>query len=97
MAIGIIATLNVAEGKNAEFEAIFAQLSEKVNSLEEGCNFYQLHRSRQDPQVYKVLEQYTDQAALDAHGKTDYFRELGKQMGGFATAAPIIEVLDGCS
>ena len=81
MTIGVIATLTIAEGKNEEFEGIFSELVRQVNDKEAGCNFYQIHRSRKDPQVYVVLEQYADQESFDAHGKTEYFRELGKQMG----------------
>jgi len=95
MTIGVIATLTIAEGKNEEFEGIFSQLMEKVNTLESGCDFYQLHRSRSNPQEYKVIEQYANQEALDAHGKTDYFRALGKEMGGCMAGAPAVEYLDG--
>ena len=34
------------------------------------------------------------QEAQEAHGKTDYFRELGAQMGGFMAGAPEIKVLE---
>jgi quinol monooxygenase YgiN len=95
MSIGVIATLTVAEGKNAEFEEIFSQLVTQVNEKEAGCNFYELHKSRKDSQVYVVLEQYADQESLDLHGKTDHFRALGKQMGACMAAAPVIELLDG--
>jgi len=93
-AIGVIATLTVAEGKNAEFEAVFAELSEAVNANEPGNEFYSLTRSKSNPQVYKVLERYVDQAALDAHGKTDYFRAAGPKLAPCLAAAPDIEVLD---
>ena len=95
MTLGVIATLTIAEGKNNEFEKIFTELSAQVNEKESGCHFFQVHKSRKDPQVYVVLEQYANQEALDAHGKTDYFRSLGKQMGGCMAGAPEIELLDG--
>lgn len=95
MTIGIIATLTVATGKNAEFEEIFTELVTQVNTRETGCNFYQVHKSRKDPQVYVVLEHYADQEAFDAHGKTEYFRTLGKQMGVCLAAPPAIEMVDG--
>jgi len=94
MTIGVIATLTVAEGKNAEFEGIFAQLSEKVNSLEEGCNFYGLHHSRENPQVYKVLEQYVDQAALDAHGTSEHMKTIGGKLGSVMGGRPEVEYFD---
>ena len=43
-------------------------------------------------QVYKVMEQYVSPEALDAHGKSDYFREANKQLAGFVAGAPEIEI-----
>jgi quinol monooxygenase YgiN len=94
MAIGLLATITVQEGKNAEFEKLFLELAAKVRANEAGNIFYILHRSKSNPQVYKVMEQYEGVEALDAHGKTDYFREANKAMGGLVAAAPEIEVLD---
>jgi len=39
------------------------------------------------------LERYKDKEAQEAHGKTDYFRALGAQMGPFMAGAPEIKVL----
>ena len=35
-----------------------------------------------------------DQAALDAHGKTDYFRAAGPKLGPCLAGAPEVEYLD---
>lgn len=93
-AIGVIATLTVAEGENAKFEAVFADLAAAVRANEPGNEFYSLTRSKTSPQVYKVLERYVDQAALDAHGKSDYFRAAGPKLAPCLAAAPEIEYLD---
>src|SRR5580658_3476542 len=74
MTIGIVATLKVQDGKGAEFEAVFKELSEQVRASEPGCLMYQLTKSRADPNTYKVLELYKDQESLTHHGGTDYFR-----------------------
>lgn len=95
MTIGIIATIKVQTGKNSEFEAEFAKLTEQVLANEEGALFYALNRSKSDPQTYKVLEQYRSQADVDAHGQTDYFKAANKVLAGCVAAAPHIEVLDG--
>ncbi len=94
MALGVIATLRVQEGKNAEFEAVFTKLAEQVLANEKGAEFYALHRSKSDPQEYKVLERYTSEADLQAHGQTDYFKAANKVLAGLVAAAPHIEVLD---
>ncbi len=95
MTIGIIATLKVQDGKNAEFEGIFRDLAAQVRANEKGCLAYQLTKSRSDPNTYKVLELYTDQAAVDHHGQTDYFRAAGPKMGPCMGGRPEVELLDG--
>jgi quinol monooxygenase YgiN len=94
MAIGVIATITIREGKNAEFEQLFTGLTEQVLANEPGAIFYALHRTKSDSQFYKVLEQYADQEALKAHGQTEYFLAASQKMGALVTAAPDIEVLD---
>jgi quinol monooxygenase YgiN len=94
MAIGVIATITIRDGKNAEFEELFAALTEQVLANEPGAIFYALHTTQSDSQVYKVLEQYTSQEAIKAHGQTEYFLAASKKMGTLVTAAPDIEVLD---
>ncbi|MBT8149553.1 MAG: antibiotic biosynthesis monooxygenase [Pseudomonadales bacterium] len=94
MAIGLIATIRIQDGKNAEFEQIFSELTEQVLANEPGALFYALHRSKTDTQVYKVLEQYRGKEDLAAHGKTEYFQAANKKMAALVSAAPEIEVLD---
>ncbi len=92
--IGVVATLKVQDGKGAEFEAVFKELSEKVRANEAGSVLYQLTKSRAEPNTYKVLELYRDQDALTAHGQSDHFRELGRKMGPCMAGRPEIEYLD---
>ncbi len=94
MAVGILAKITVQEGKNADFEQAFLALTEQVRANEPGNNFYILHRSAAEPQVYTVMEQYVDMAAVDAHGKSDYFREANKLMASLVAAPPQVEVLE---
>jgi quinol monooxygenase YgiN len=95
MPIGVIATIPVQEGKNEDFEAVFNELAAQVLANEPGCRFYALNRSKSNPQIYKVLESYDDQAALEAHGKTEYFRAANGKLAGMVSGAPEIEYLDG--
>ena len=89
--IGIVATLKIKEGSGSDFEAVATELVEKVNANEEGVVYYDLYK--QDETTYVFLERYKDQEAQDAHGKTDYYRELGAKMGAFMAGAPDIKVL----
>jgi len=94
MAIDVIATITVRDGKNAEFEELFTGLTEQVLANEPGATFYALHRTKSDSQVYKVLEQYASKEALKAHGQTEYFLAASQKMGALVAAAPDIEVMD---
>ena len=49
-AIGVVATLTVAEGKNADFEAAFSELMAAVSANEPGNEFYSVFRSKDNPQ-----------------------------------------------
>ena len=89
--IGIVATLKIKEGSGSDFEAVATELVEKVNANEEGVVYYDLYK--QDETTYVFLERYKDQEAQDAHGKTDYFRELGAKLGAFMAGAPDIKIL----
>ena len=90
--INVIATLKVAPGKEAEFEAAASALAAKVNANEPGCSLYQLSRSKADPQTYVFMESYADKDALTAHGKTDYFLAAQAPIGACLAAAPDIQV-----
>ena len=92
--LGIVATLKVQDGKGPEFEAVFKRLAEKVRANEPGNKLYQLCKSRSDPNTYKVLEIYQDQDAVTAHGTSDHFREIGREMGAFLAGRPDVETLD---
>ena len=94
MAIGVTAKLTVKEGKNEEFELLFKELQAAVNSKEDGCNFYAIHQSRIDSQLYVVLEQYADEAAAVAHGKTEHYRRIGAQLGACMAGEPEVELFD---
>lgn len=89
--IGVVATVNIQEGKGSEFEAIAHQLVEKVKSNEDGVVYYDLYK--QDATTYVFLERYIDEAALDLHRKTDYYKALGAQLGAVLAGAPDIKIL----
>ena len=91
--IGVTARLPVQAGKEAEFETVFAALAEKVNANEAGCHLYELYRTPGTPD-YIVLERYADRAALDAHGKTEYFLAAQPALGSLLAGVPKVEVFE---
>jgi quinol monooxygenase YgiN len=93
--IGIVATLKIQDGKNAEFEAAFKEAMAAVRANEPGNFFYELVKSRTDPNSYKVLEGYKDADAVAAHSASDHYKALGPKIGPCLAGRPEVELLDG--
>lgn len=89
--IGVVATLNIQEGKAKEFEAIAGKLVENVNANEEGALYYDLYK--QDETTYVFLERYVNEEAFEIHKKTDYYKSIGAELGSVLAGAPDIKVL----
>lgn len=85
--LGVVATLKVKPGMEAEFETVARELVAKVNANEPGCTLYALHRA-ETAGTYVFMERYTDQAAVEAHRATDYFKALGRKMGEYMEGRP---------
>ena len=94
MAVGVIATLRVQDGKGGELEEVFRGLAEQVKANEPGNQLYRLCKSRSDANTYVVMELYADQAAIEAHGKSDHFRAAGPKIGACLAGRPDIQYLD---
>ena len=94
VAIGLLATITIQEGKNEEFHEAFLDLTGLVRANEHGNVLCALHSSPTNPQGFKVMKQCYSPEALDAHGKTDYFREANKRLAGIVAAAREIQNLD---
>ena len=77
--IGIVATIKAKPGMEKEFETVAKELVAKVNANEPGCTLYAIHHA-EAPQTYVFMERYADQAAVDAHRGTEYFKALGRKM-----------------
>ena len=93
--IGIVATLKIQDGKNAEFEAAFTEAMAEVRANEPGNLFYSLVKSRAEPNTYKVLEGYKDEAAIAAHRESAHYKALGPKLGGCLAGRPDVELFDG--
>ena len=88
--LGIVATIKVKPGAEKEFEAVAKELVAKVNANEPGCKLYALHKADGAPSTYVFMERYTDQAAVEAHRQTEYFKALGRKMGDYMDGRPEI-------
>ena len=92
--IGVVAVIRAKEGREAEFERVFAEMTAQVKANEPGNHMYQLTRSRTDARIYKVLEMYADQAALEAHGASEHYKAGGGKLRDLVEGRPQVEVLD---
>jgi quinol monooxygenase YgiN len=79
------ATLTVKAGHEEEFERTMRVAVPKVRE-EPGNHAYILHRSTDNPRVFMFYEEYTDQAALDAHRA--HLREMGIDLRAMLDGAP---------
>ncbi len=89
--IALIARLNVAEGKGAEFEKAMLALASQVRANEPGNELYTLCKDAEGN--YLVMELYRDEAALAAHGQSAHFKASGASFKGLMAGAPQIQRL----
>ena len=86
--IALIAKLNVAEGKEAEFEKVMLALAEQVRANEDANHLYTLVK---DDEGYAVLELYEDDAALQTHMQSQHFRDAGSKFAGLMAGPPSMD------
>ena len=89
--LAVIARLNVAKGKEADFEKHMLGLAAKVRANEPGNEMYTLCKDADGN--YIVLELYKDEAALAAHGQSEHFKAAGAGFKGLMAGAPEIQRL----
>ena len=66
----------VKPGKEEELDALMAQLAADIAEHEPGCLRFDYVRTESSGRRRLVIEQYRDEAALDAHKQTPYLREF---------------------
>ncbi len=94
--LALIARLNVAEGKEPEFEKHMLELAGQVRANEPGNRLYTL--CRDEDGNYLMLELYEDEESLAAHGQSDHFKAAAAGFRGLMSGPPEItrlQVIDG--
>jgi len=86
--LAVIARLNVADGKEADFEKHMLGLAEQVRANEPGNDMYTLCKDEEGN--YIVLELYKDEEALAAHGSSEHFKAAGAGFRGLMGGPPEI-------
>ncbi len=88
----IIAKLTVKAEKVKDFTEAAKDIIAKSNT-EEGCVYYQLFQDPYDNTKFVFVEEYKNQAAVDAHFAADYFKAFGPKIGDMIVGAPEIKVI----
>lgn len=92
-ALGVVATIKVQPGKEAEFEAIFKELRAKTRS-EPGNLQYDFFKSKSEEATYFALEQYASQEAAQAHAQSEHVQAATAALGKVLAARPQLQLLD---
>ena len=86
--ISLVAKLTVREGKEQDFIDAMKDVVPAVRD-EPGNSAYVMNRSKENPSMFVFYEEYTDQAAFDAHRK--HLGELGVDLRAILAGAPALE------
>ena len=92
--IAVSAKLTAKPGHEELLGAALTDGAAKVLAGEPGCLLYRVARSRSEAGVYKLMEVYASQAALDDHPNTPHFAEIRTALAAHLGAAPEVEFLD---
>jgi len=92
--IALVVTMTVAPESQSAFEAAMLEMARASRENEPGVKLYQLCKSREDPALYRLLEMYEDQAALDSHLKTVWYKAAGPVVGPLLSGPVTMEYLD---
>ena len=84
--IVFIASLNVASGKEAEFERLQTELSRIAHASEPGLMVYDVIRHTEKAGVYVVYARFKDQAAFEYHQAAGFHQRL---------VPPILDCVEG--
>jgi len=88
----IIAKLSVKPDRAKDFIEAAKDIIAKSNT-EAGCLYYQLFQDPFDNSKFVFVEEYKNQAAVDAHFAADYFNAFGPKIGDMIIGAPEIKVI----
>ena len=90
-ALTVVATFQARPGKESALRAALTGLLGPTRR-EPGCLNYDLHQSPEDPAKFLFHENWTDQAALDAHLKSPHIQKLLPRVDELCTAFPQITI-----
>ncbi|MEN2747297.1 putative quinol monooxygenase [Sphingomonas sp. T9W2] len=90
--VHVVARLVPRPGKAEELATALLDMLDEVRA-EPGCLLYDAHESRDMPGVIVMVESWTDQAALDAHGHAPALTRLATRFDALLAEPPSVERL----
>src|SRR5450759_3017756 len=88
----IVAKLTVKAEKVKAFTDAAKEIIEKSNK-EAGCKSYQLYQDPYDNTKFVFVEEYKNQAAVDAHFSSDYFKAFGPKISDLVAEPAKIKII----
>ena len=88
----IVAKLNVKPEKVKTFTDAAKEIIEKSNK-EPGCKSYQLYQNPYDKTKFVFVEEYKNQAAIDAHFASEYFKAFGPKISDLIVEPAKIKII----
>ena len=85
MTLRVVAHLTAKPDKIAETREMLLSLIGKTRA-ENGCILYELMQNNSDPTDFTFVEEWSDDATLDAHLQTDHIKELVSKAGDLLAA-----------
>jgi quinol monooxygenase YgiN len=89
---GLIAIYTLAEGKDAEFDALAERLVEQVRASEPDALVYAVHSVPNAPMQRIFYEVYRDQTAYEEHKRHSYIKRFDVERAPFVLATNVIEL-----
>lgn len=88
----IVAKLFVKPDKVKDFTEAAKEMIENSHK-EPGCISYQLYQDPYDNTRFVFVEEYSNQAAVESHFSTDYFKGFGPKIADFVTGPAEIKIV----
>jgi len=88
----ITAKLSIKPEKINDSIAVAKEMIEKSNK-ENGCKSYQLYQDPYNNTSFIFVEEYKNQAAVDAHFATDYFKAFGPKIANLVQEPAKIKIV----
>ncbi len=89
----IVAKVFIKSGSEDQFISAAKVIVENSNK-EEGCLGYMLYQDPYEKTNFIFVEKYKNQAAVDAHFATSYFKEFGTKIADMTSLPTEIKIID---